>query len=473
MKGFRVFGASCFICIAALLFAFSGTPALGQSQSKPDAYLWNNRPPDPRFKADILVVVAHPDDESMVTAYLAREIFDHHKRVAIVYGTHGGGGNNQVGPEQANAMRDVREMEAREADAPLGITHVWFLSGRDTYSQDVLASLEHWGHGHCLDELVRIVRLTRPTVILTFLPDFTTGENHADHQAAGVLATEAFDLAGNPTKFPEQVSPASYPDKNPNFTEALRPWQPEKIYYFYNPTHDIFEGQGPQYSSADISPSKHESYGMLAAKALAHHKTQGGVGVQEAIDNHTLKTSHNDLVELVAQPVKLIFGKSLVPSGITDDVFTGVAPGGIPYHRPPGYTAVTYEQPVLQIGDPWSFYRKFWQAHGIEHLANVVPLEITVHTSRTLYIPLVVENPLDTAIPVKLSVQSPKGWKALPVAAATVPAHTRYYLRVRVAAPAAKLPGWQHFSVTGQSNGKTIGTVSIRAQLSNGWVAPQ
>jgi len=43
---------------------------------------------DERFKADILVVVAHPDDEGAVTPYLARAIYDLHKRVAVVYGTH-------------------------------------------------------------------------------------------------------------------------------------------------------------------------------------------------------------------------------------------------------------------------------------------------------------------------------------------------------------------------------------------------
>ena len=108
-----------------------------------------------------------------------------------------------------------------------------------------MTSLEHCGHGRCLDELVRIVRITQPSVILTWLPDFATGENHADHQASGVLATEAFDLAGDPTVLSEQVSPASNPDKNANLTEGLRPWQPQKIYYFYNSTHDISSGQGP------------------------------------------------------------------------------------------------------------------------------------------------------------------------------------------------------------------------------------
>ena len=475
MKLLKSIGTLNVILFAALAVALSSSGARAQNSdsSKPDPYTWNNRPPNPAFKADILVVVAHPDDEIMAAAYMAREIYDHHKRVAVVFQTPGDGGNNDVGPEQAAAMGDLRMIEGRRAVASLGITNVWFLGGHDTASQDVLNSLEHCPHGHCLDELVRIVRITRPTVILTWLPDFTTGENHADHQSSGVLATEAFDLAGDPTVFPEQVSPATNPDKNMNLTEGLRPWQPEKIYYFYNPTHNIFDGQGPQYSAAEISPSQHVSYGMLAAKENTYHVTQGGGDVQRQIDNHTLQNSKGGIARIATGPVRFIFGKSLVPSGVTDDVFTGVAPGGIPYQRPPGYVAVKYSQPALEIGDPWSFYRKFWQAHGLDHLNNVVPLEISVHTGRSLYIPLVIENPLDRAVDVKLSVQAPDGWKIAPVDSVSVDPHTRYYLRVQAAAPETKLPGWQQFTVSAESGGQKIGAVPIRAELSNGWVAPQ
>ena len=53
--------------------------------------------PDDRFKADILVIVAHPDDETEVTGYLARAIFDQQKRVAIIFGTRGNSGGNAAG----------------------------------------------------------------------------------------------------------------------------------------------------------------------------------------------------------------------------------------------------------------------------------------------------------------------------------------------------------------------------------------
>ena len=158
-----------FVLGAAILAAASSNPALAQNtaDTKPDSYLLNNRPGDPRFQADILLVVAHPDDEVMVSAYLAREVFDNGKRVAVVYETDGDGGNNDMGPEQAAALGGIRQIEGRRAVASLRVTNVWFLGGHDTPSQNVLSSLERCSHGRCLDELVRIVRITRPSVILS------------------------------------------------------------------------------------------------------------------------------------------------------------------------------------------------------------------------------------------------------------------------------------------------------------------
>jgi hypothetical protein len=43
-----------------------------------------------------------------------------------------------------------------------------------------------------------------------------------------VIATEAFDLAGDPTKFPEQISAPRNRRDNNNLTEGLRPWQPKR-----------------------------------------------------------------------------------------------------------------------------------------------------------------------------------------------------------------------------------------------------
>ncbi len=71
--------------------------------------------PDARYKADILLVVAHPDDETMVTAYLAQAALDEHKRVAVIYGTRGDGGGNAEGYAEAAALGAEREIEGRRA----------------------------------------------------------------------------------------------------------------------------------------------------------------------------------------------------------------------------------------------------------------------------------------------------------------------------------------------------------------------
>src|ERR1700721_3342204 len=75
--------------------------------------------PDERYKLDILLVVAHPDDEAAATAYLAKAM-DEGKRAGVAYGTRGSSGANEAGTEQGAALGDIREIEARRALAKLG-----------------------------------------------------------------------------------------------------------------------------------------------------------------------------------------------------------------------------------------------------------------------------------------------------------------------------------------------------------------
>jgi len=99
------------VVFAAGLAALMGSSAGAQTSAA--AHVVNG--PDERFKADILVLVAHPDDEGGVTPYLARAIYDEHKRVAVVYTTRGGSGGNDYSREHGPALADIREQEARQA----------------------------------------------------------------------------------------------------------------------------------------------------------------------------------------------------------------------------------------------------------------------------------------------------------------------------------------------------------------------
>jgi LmbE family N-acetylglucosaminyl deacetylase len=414
--------------------------------------------PDGRYKVDILVIVGHPDDDIEVAAYLAKQIELEHKRVAVVYATRGNSGGNAVGQEQANALADIREMEARQSLASYGVTMAWFLHGSDTPGADVLHSLERWGHGKALDEVVRLVRLTRPEVIFTWMPNYDVGENHEDHQAAGVLATEAFDLAANPLAFPEQVEAPRDRWNINNYGEGLRPWQPKKIYYFSDATHsEFYKGNGPEYPTNDTSPSRKIPYSRIAAEAWSYYKTQNDF-------------SDAQLKEFTETPVRLIFGKSLVGGTTTSDIFDGVKSGPIPYAKPRGYQE-PQQKLSFELGGPWEFYHAFWQAHGIEHLANLYSPEAQVAPDDSLWVPLIVRNDTDSPRQVEVRAVLPDGWSVQPNATIyPVAAYDSYPIQLKVTSPASQKGTRQTLRWSASSGGKDLGSVTLRVDVESNYL---
>ena len=426
--------------------------------------------PDERYKVDILLVVAHPDDEGAATPYLARAL-DEHKRVAVVFGTRGSSGANEAGAEQAAALGEVREIEARNALASLGITNVWFLGGKDTASQNVLQSLANWGHGTSLEQLVRLVRLTRPEVILTFLPGTFIGEDHGDHQASGLLATEAFDLAGDPAAFPEQV--AGPTKRLEPFLENLRPWQPKKIYYFPDADReDIFRGKGPDYSVKEISKSGKQAYWRMALDSFRAHQTQAKsfldkVAQMDEAQIEKMATSDAFWTEAL----HFVLGKSLVGGSMTGDVFEGVTPGAIPFARPDVSPEPARPELSVELGGPYCFYGEFRRAHGLASLPHPEPPEIALQAPGTLVIPLWARNRTAKTQEITLSAVLPAGWTAqsgtgkFTVAAKQVAAAR---IEVNLPAPAengAKKPEPQEISIHAESNGQSIGEIKLRVEL--------
>ncbi len=363
---------------------------------------------DDRFKADILVIVAHPDDEGMAIGYLAKAVLDLHKRVAVIYGTRGDGGGNATGVEQAAALGAEREIEARRALGTLGITNVWFLGAPDTPGQNVLRSLETWNHGSALGQVVRLVRLTRPQVIMTWLPAYSAGENHGDHQAASVLANEAFDMAADPTMFPEQVTPTRDHTVSGNLTEGLQPWQPEKIYFFSDAANTAaLDGKGPQYAWDEVSPSRNVTYGWLALESIANHLTQDYPGLMAV---EALK--QKDLGALKQMKTRLALGKSVVGGSVTGDIFEGVVAGPLPLKRVPGYLAPNSSGISAELGGPWAFYQQFWKAHDLMHVADIFKPEVRVGISSQVNIPVLLHNETRDSSTVEVTAVAPSGWGA-------------------------------------------------------------
>lgn len=421
-------------------------------------------PPDERYKADILLVIAHPDDETAISSYLARAIIDQHKRVAVIYGTRGDGGGNNVGNEQAAALGAVREIEARRALASLGVINVWFIGAPDTPGQDVLRSLETWRHGTALEQVVRLVRLTRPEVILTWLPCYVAGENHDDHQAAGVIATEAFDMSGDPTVFPSQVAAPRLRLRINNYGEGLRAWQAKKLYYFSDADHtDFLEGKGPEYKPTDVSPSRKVPLYRLSADEWSFHETQRGVGdvARSAIEK-------GDFTAL-NKPERFVMGKLLVGSIMAADVFEGVTPGAIPYAYRRPYRPTIREGVSLRLGGPWEFYREFWRAHNIEHLAELVTPEVGVAGGQVLNVPLLIANDTDQPKVIRLTTELPDGWsEQARHADYPVPARETYPVQLVLTSPEGHANEWHKIKWKIEAESKPAGSVELRVHLKSG-----
>ncbi len=426
--------------------------------------------PDERYKADILLVVAHPDDEGAATPYLARAL-DDHKRVAVVFGTRGSSGANEAGAEQAAALGAIREIEARNALARLGITNVWFLSGTDTASQNVLQSLANWDHGVSLEQLVRLVRLTRTEVILTFLPGTFIGEDHGDHQASGVLASEAFDLAGDPSAFPEQV--AGPTKRLEPLLENLQPWQPKKIYYFPDADReDIFRGKGPNYSVKEISKSSKQAYWRMALDSFRAHQTQAKsfldkLAQMDEAQIEKMATSDNFWTEAL----HFVLGKSLVGGSMTGDIFEGMTPDAIPFVRPEVSPEPSRPELSVELGGPYSFYAEFRRAHGLTNLPHPEPPEIALQGHTTMVIPLWVRNRTGKTQEISLAATLPAAWTLQGgTGKFTVAAKQVAAARIEIMLPAfpeteTKNPEPQEISVHAESNGQSIGEIKLRVEL--------
>lgn len=217
-----------------------------------------------RLKTDLLVVTAHPDDESMMAATMARYA-DEGKVVSLVTATQGEGGGNGTGKESGKALGLVRDMELRECLRLLGTRHLYYLDQLDwAYTESVQATLNKWGKEESLRRLVRLVRLMRPEVICTMDPG-PSGGQHGHHQAAGRLATEAFEAAADSKQFPELQT-----------LEGLYPWRVKKLYWtsFGGPatlrmaTDGIAKGK-----LAALHPGKR--YADISFAAESNHRSQG------------------------------------------------------------------------------------------------------------------------------------------------------------------------------------------------------
>ena len=179
----------------------------------------------------LLAVLAHPDDETFLCGGTLARYASEGGRVSLICATRGEVGEisdpNLAKPEN---LGDVREEELRAACRVLGVRDVIVLGYRDS-GMDGAEDNNHpkafsrSDMGEIVGHVVRIVRRTRPHVLLTFDPN--GGYGHPDHIAVHAAAVEAFSAASNPNRYPEQL------------IRGLRPHRPERLYYAVFPRSTV------------------------------------------------------------------------------------------------------------------------------------------------------------------------------------------------------------------------------------------
>jgi N-acetylglucosamine malate deacetylase 2 len=148
----------------------------------------------------VLLVVAHPDDESECAATLFRVTHELGGSVDQVVITDGASGHqySTLAQQYYNLPRSssfrkqlsrLRRQELRRAGRILGIRHFYFLSQRDTgFTLSAREGFEAWDTAGIRKTLCRILTRGKYDAVFLLLP---SPETHGHHQTAAILTLDA------------------------------------------------------------------------------------------------------------------------------------------------------------------------------------------------------------------------------------------------------------------------------------------
>ncbi|WBB63306.1 N-acetyl-1-D-myo-inositol-2-amino-2-deoxy-alpha-D-glucopyranoside deacetylase [Streptomyces sp. WMMC500] len=168
----------------------------------------------------LLLVHAHPDDETITTGATMARYAAEGALVTLVTCTRGEEGEiippalAHLGPERDDTLGAYRAGELAAAMRALGVTDHRFLGGPGRFRDSGMSGLDRnarpgtfWSAG--VDEaaalLVPVLREVRPQVLVTYDPD--GGYGHPDHIQAHRVATRAAELAADVTYDADPTEP--------------------------------------------------------------------------------------------------------------------------------------------------------------------------------------------------------------------------------------------------------------------------
>lgn len=210
----------------------------------------------------VLYIAAHPDDENTrLLAYLAKE---RKFRTGYLSLTRGDGGQNLIGPEQAELLGLIRTQELLAARKVDGAEQFFTRANDFGFSKTSDESLAFWGKEQILADMVWVIRTFKPDVIITRFPEDARA-GHGQHAASAILAREAFFAAADDKRFTDQL-------------KLVKPWKAKRILwntFNFNAANNTTSDDQLKINVGLYNPLLGKSYGEIAAQSRTNHKSQG------------------------------------------------------------------------------------------------------------------------------------------------------------------------------------------------------
>ncbi len=258
------------IIIMVVVFAFAKAYAQGITvqPKKPTASEIYEDLQKLNFLGSVLYVAAHPDDENTTAiSYFANQI---KARTAYLSLTRGDGGQNIIGPELRELLGVIRTQELLAARATDGGEQRFTRANDFGYSKHPDETLEIWNKDEVLGDVVWAIRTFKPDVIINRFDHRSPGTTHGHHTSSAMLSVEAFDLANDASKYPDQLQ----------FTDT---WQPQRQFFntswwFYGSREKFAEADKSNLVKVDVGtyyPGLGLSNTEISSLSRSQHKSQG------------------------------------------------------------------------------------------------------------------------------------------------------------------------------------------------------
>jgi LmbE family N-acetylglucosaminyl deacetylase len=217
--------------LIAILVCFQITTA--QQPAKLNSVEIYNQIEKLNFLGSVLYIAAHPDDENTrLISYLSNE---QKARTGYLSLTRGDGGQNLIGTQLRELLGVIRTQELIEARKIDGGEQFFSRANDFGFSKNPTETLEIWDKEKVLADVIWAIRKFQPDVIVNRFDHRSPGTTHGHHTSSAMLSVESFELANNPTVFPEQL-------------KFVKPWQTKR--QFFN-TSWWFYGTIEKFNAAD------------------------------------------------------------------------------------------------------------------------------------------------------------------------------------------------------------------------------